>query len=120
MFEQMQPRVRGNVSWLAVLGMASSLWVLPASCAAAGVEISDGGSASYTYEIGLPPARGGFQPKLSLRYSSNGPSQGLQALAGRSRACPPSRAALPRVRSMACRSRSTTTTLTSCAWMASA
>src|ERR1041384_6654941 len=34
--------------------------------------VSNDGSASYGYSFSLPPARGRYQPTLSLAYNSNG------------------------------------------------
>ncbi|WP_369275848.1 FG-GAP-like repeat-containing protein [Streptomyces sp. R11] len=36
------------------------------------VSVSDGGSARYEVPLDVVPGRGGFQPELSLRYSSDG------------------------------------------------
>ncbi len=77
------------LSTLAVLAL-----LLPSSQAQ--VSVTDGGTASYAYPIGVPPGVGGMSPNIGLSYSgagSNGPvgyGWGIQGISAITR-CPQTR-----------------------------
>jgi len=87
------PRFR--TSLLSVFSLCC-LWLVGLTPAVAQVTVSEGGTASYSYPIAVPPGIAGMSPNLGLSYSgggSNGPvgyGWGLQGISTISR-CPQTR-----------------------------